>query len=114
MSEAPPPTGSQTLSLQKIWQFFANVLRLERSVRSLEQETGRIQQQMLTLQRELDEQRGKLNVLVAFIRTSLHGEIDKRTDVAVIRAVERLVARQDEQPPARPRGSRAKKAKPQE
>jgi chaperonin cofactor prefoldin len=62
-------TGRALPSLRKIGEFLANVLTLERSVDALKDRTQSLETEVQRLQRQVDEQAGKLKV--TFVHSSL-------------------------------------------
>jgi len=77
-------------SWKRIGEFVANVLQLERSVASLKEDNKRLREELTKLQRQLDEQGGRLEILSEFVRTAVHDQVDARAEKAAIRAVEAM------------------------
>ncbi len=67
-----------------------NVLRLERAVESLKAENKDLREHVKTMQRQVDEQSGKLLILTEFVSKALDDRIATRAEDAAIRAVERM------------------------
>lgn len=79
-------------SWKRVGEFVANVLQLERSVASLKDENRQLREELTKLQRQLDEQGGRLEILTDFVRTAVHEQVDARAEKAAIRAVETMAA----------------------
>ncbi len=79
-------------SWRRVGEFVANILQLERCVASLREENKRLREELRALQRQVDEQGGKLEVLSDFVRNAVHDKVDSRAEKAAIRAVETMLA----------------------
>ncbi len=79
-------------SWRRIGEFIRNILRLERSVEALRTENKELDQRVSALQRQLDEQTGKLKVLTDFVSKALDERIEARAEEASIRAFERMAS----------------------
>jgi polyhydroxyalkanoate synthesis regulator protein len=77
--------------LKKIGEFVANVMQLERSVETLKEDNGKLQEQVSRLQRQSDDQAGQLKVPIAFVHTSLRDHVETRAERAAIGVFERLI-----------------------
>jgi len=86
-------------SWRRIGDFVANMLQLERSVDSLKEENKRLREELKAIQRQVNEQEGRLKVLLTFVQTALHEQVDSRAERAAVRAVERMISFRGERPP---------------
>lgn len=78
-------------SWRRIGDFIANILQLERSGASLKEVNKRLREELKGLQRQVDEQSGKLEVLSDFVRNAVHDQVDSRAEKAAFRAVETML-----------------------
>lgn len=76
----------------RIGEFVANTLQIERSVASLKEENKQLRKELKELQRQVDEQAGKFEILSDFVRTAVHDQVDSRAEKAAVRAVETMLA----------------------
>lgn len=83
-------------SIKSVGNFLVNVLALERSVAALKAHNKELDDQVLALQRQVDDQAGQLKVLVSFVQTSLRDQIEGRAERAVINVLNRLTAASDD------------------
>lgn len=99
------PPSSQPKSPQKDWvfstwkrisEFVADVFQLKRSIATLTEQNNRFEGEIKRLQRQVDELSGQVKVLVDFVQTSLHNEIETRAERAAISLIDRLIALRDE------------------
>jgi chaperonin cofactor prefoldin len=91
--------GWRLPSWKKIAEFVSSVGQLERSVNALEKKTKKLDEQVSRLQRQADDQAGQLKVLMTFVQTSLHDQVETRAEKAAIRVFERLIAIQGDEAP---------------
>jgi hypothetical protein len=102
--EAPQPSGQESDEWKfPTWRrngdFVANVLQLERSVDTLKEENKRLREELRAIQRQVNEQEGRLKVLMTFMQTALHEQVDSRAERAAVRAVERMISFRGDRPP---------------
>jgi hypothetical protein len=86
-------------SWRRIGDFVANILQLERSVDTLKEENKQLREELKAIQRQVNEQEGQLKVLLTFVQTALHEQVDSRAERAAVRAVERMISFRGERPP---------------
>lgn len=94
--KSPPPAPEASskfpLSLKRIGEFVAKVLRLERNVVALTARIERLQEHNDRMQRQLDEQTGQLKQLSQFLHDTLNERIDARAERAALQLIESIVA----------------------
>ncbi len=103
-NEAPQQPETETdqwkfPSLRRIGDFVSNVLQLERNIASLKEDNKRLREELKAIQRQVNEQEGQLKVLLTFVQTALHEQVDSRAERAAVRAVERMISFRGERPP---------------
>lgn len=64
----------------------------------LKEENKRLREELKAVQRQVNEQEGQLKVLLTFVQTALHEQVDSRAERVAIRAVERMISFRSEQP----------------
>jgi predicted transcriptional regulator len=69
-------------------QIIKNMFSLERSFASLKAENKELRRDVRELQRQMDEQSGKLEALSVFIGGAIHDKIEAQAEKAALRAVE--------------------------
>ena len=91
-------------SWNKLGEFLVNIniMQLERSVEALKEQNKQLNSQVLSLQRQVDEQSGELKVLVSFVHTSLRDQIDARAERALVKVLERMSSSSDDFAPSLP------------
>ena len=89
-------------SWNKLGEFLVNIMQLERSVEALKEQNKPLNSQVLSLQRQVDEQSGELKVLVSFVHTSLRDQIDARAERALVKVLERMSSSSDDSAPSLP------------
>ena len=97
-----PPKDSPTEkswplpSWKKIGEFIVGVFKLERSVASLEEKVKRLETDIVTLRRGLDEQSGQLKAIMTFRDSTINERAAQTAEQAALRAVRQLLAFRDD------------------
>lgn len=93
-SNAKPAAKSSKRQYLPTWgrlgEFVLNILKLEGAVEALKKENKELDERIQTLQRQVDEQGGKLDVLSSFVTKVLEDKIRSQAEEAAIRALERM------------------------
>ncbi|MCR9122235.1 MAG: hypothetical protein NXH91_08165 [Phyllobacteriaceae bacterium] len=92
-----PGASSEQVSWRRFGEFFANILRLERTVARLEQDNRQLRNQVTALQRMVDDHNGQLKAILATLETSIASRIESAADRAAIDAVVRLLETRGDQ-----------------
>lgn len=95
--EDEPEASGQQVSWRRFGEFFANILRLERTVARLDQDNRRLRDQVTGLQRMVDDHNGQLKAILATLDTSIASRIENAADRAAIDAVVRLLESRNDQ-----------------
>jgi hypothetical protein len=60
-------------------------------VDALKEENKRLREELKAIQRQANEQEGQLKVLLTFVQTALHEQVNSRAERAAVRVVERMI-----------------------
>lgn len=74
----------------RLGEFVLNLLRLEGAVEALKKDNKELNDQLRDLQRQVDEQSGKLDILTDFVTKALDDQVRTRAEAAAVRAFERM------------------------
>ena len=91
--EEPPTKPQKTRHLPtwgRIGEFVLNILKLEGNVEALQKDNKELDKRVQALQRQLDEQAGKLEILSDFVTKALEDRVRSQAEEAAIRAFERM------------------------
>ena len=58
---------------------------------TLKEENKRLREELKAIQRQVNEQEGQLEVLLTFVQTAPHEQVDSRAERAAVRVVERMI-----------------------
>jgi hypothetical protein len=97
-NEAAEERGWELPSWKRIGEFLANVLRLERSIETLKTQNTLLQQDLLRLQRQVDDQAGQLKIISQLMDTTLKERAERSGERAALRLIQTLIELKQDRP----------------
>jgi hypothetical protein len=97
-SEAAEERAWELPSWKRIGEFLANVLRLERSIETLKTQNTLLQQDLLRLQRQVDDQAGQLKIIGQLMDTTLKERAERSGERAALRLIQTLIELKQDRP----------------